>query len=72
MAPNTACTGRWVRAAFLVLSFFRFEGESTLLPPAANASHWAALCRTSNIGVQLSHVLPFRLYLYIYHTAKRD
>ena len=27
---------------FLALSFFRFEGESTLPPTAANAHRWAA------------------------------
>jgi hypothetical protein len=27
---------------FLALSLFRFEGESTLPPTAANASRWAA------------------------------
>ena len=28
---------------FLAFGFFRFEGESTLPPTAANASRWAAL-----------------------------
>ena len=27
---------------FLALGFFRFDGESTLPPQAANASRWAA------------------------------
>jgi hypothetical protein len=27
---------------FLALSFFRFDGESTLPPTAANADRWAA------------------------------
>ena len=29
-------------AFFLALSFFRFDGEATLPPTAANASRWAA------------------------------
>ena len=30
---------------FAALSFFRFDGESTLPPTAANASRWALRCQ---------------------------
>jgi hypothetical protein len=40
----------WVRAAlfwhFLALGFFRFEGDSTLPPQAANINRWAVPCIT--------------------------
>jgi hypothetical protein len=29
--------------SFLALSFFSFDGESTLPPTAANADHWAKI-----------------------------
>jgi hypothetical protein len=34
-------TRRVILAFFAAFSFFRFDRESTLLPQAANASHWA-------------------------------
>jgi len=39
-----AADGGWAArflSLFMALNFFRFGGESTLLPTAANASRWA-------------------------------
>ena len=46
-APNNACTRLGVGPAFLGIFLAsaesRFEGESTLLPQAGNASRWVAV-----------------------------